>query len=110
MKLRLNLIFLCVPLGFFLASGESYARLDGEYRTIFLNGVVPTCADSEKGNPNFTQKQINQWCLCKFSAMADVATVDDIAGFSKDKQMPKHVIDAVDAASVQCTGAVINKK
>ena len=110
MRIRFNLILLFGLIALLFISEKSYARLDGEYRTIFLNGVAPSCVDNEKGNANYTKKQINQWCLCKFSAMADVVTVDDIAGFSKGKQMPKPVIDAVDAASVRCMGAIMNNK
>lgn len=110
MRIRLNLIVLFGLISLFFISENSYARLDGEYRTIFLKNVVPSCVDSERGNTNYTKKQINQWCLCKFSAMADVVTVDDIAGFSNGRQMPKPVIDAVDAASVRCMGAIMKSK
>ena len=110
MKVRLNLMFVFGLVSLFFVSTNSYARLDGEYRTIFLNNVVPSCVANEKGNTSYTKKQINQWCLCKFSAMADVVTVDDIAAFGKGRQMPKPVIDTVDAASVRCMASIMTNK
>jgi hypothetical protein len=110
MRIRSNLIFAFALLSLIVISTKSYARLDGEYRTIFLNNVVPSCVDGERGNANYSTKQIKQWCMCKFSAMADVVTVDDIQRFSNGRQMPKPVMDAVDAASVRCMGTIMNNK
>ena len=93
-----------------LLSQHSYARLDGEYRTIFLNNVVPSCVEGERGNSNFSQKQIFQWCLCKFTAMADAVTVEDIVNFSKGRPMRKYVLDVVDQASTTCMATVLIKK
>ncbi len=110
MKIRSNLIFVFALLSLIVISTKSYARLDGQYRTIFLDNVVPSCVNGERGNTNYSTKQIKQWCMCKFSAMADVVTVDDIQRFSNGRQMPKPVMDAVDAAAVRCMGAIMNNK
>ena len=90
-----------------LFSQSSHARLEGEYRTIFLNNVVPSCVDGERSNGKFSQKQIFQWCLCKFTAMADAATVEDIVAFSKGRPMRKYVLDVVDQASTSCMANIL---
>lgn len=94
----------------FFICGTASAGLDGEYRTIFLENIVPACIDGERGNTNFNQKQILQWCVCKFNAVADVANVQDIVNFSKGVPMPSHVQKAADSASVACIGRVMKRK
>lgn len=86
----------------------AHARLEGQYRIVFLQNVVPHCMDRERNSKTFNKQKAYQWCTCKFSLIADVLTLQDFVNLNQGIPFPPHVESIAESASVSCVAKVLN--